>query len=142
MNDGDVIELGQTSMHYCAEQNGLSFQEGLASGMPGYAVAGAIGSIIAQPAGHAPPGMIEILNGYHSGKKIKLTQPLTTIGSPHIQIAVMARGQHGYSLTHIEGKIYPVINGKSSGMATQGLTDGDLIDLAGTQLRFTLGTRI
>jgi hypothetical protein len=138
MNDGDVIQLGQMTMHYRADETGLSFHQAGVLGIPGEGRA--VARLPVDQQEYDRPAMIEILNGHHSGKRIPLTQALTTIGSPRVQIAVLARGRDGYSVTHIDGKTYPVINGKSSGTTTQDLTNGDLIDLAGTKVRFLLGS--
>ena len=134
MNDGDVIQLGQhTTMQYSADEAAAGAQN--TSGLLGANPELAAG----EHGGFARPAMIEVVNGHHAGRKIPLTQPLTTIGSPRVQIAVLARERYGYSVTHVEGKVWPIVNGKSSGMATQPLSDGDLIDLAGIRIRFSLG---
>jgi hypothetical protein len=142
MQDGDVIELGQHTMQYRAAEDALPLQREAA------ADAQDLGDLrqltIPLPtegqAGSSHPAMIEILSGHYAGRKIPLTQPLTTIGSPNVQIAVLAKGREGYSVTHVEGKVHPLVNGKSSGMATQPLSDRDLIDLAGTKIRFLMGS--
>jgi hypothetical protein len=139
MNDGDLIELGQhITMQYRADVGVSPLEAGSASGG---GLDGGVG--VDSWADHTrdaymQPAVIEILDGHHAGQKIPLTQPLTTIGLPRIQTAVLARGGHGYSLTHLEGKVYPLINGKSGGTSTQGLSNGDLINLAGTTVRFSL----
>jgi hypothetical protein len=131
MNDGDVIELGQdTTMQYRADEGLLPLDSGSASGRE---VDGGVGGDAC-----VQPALIEILDGHHAGRKIPLTQPLTTIGAPRIQTAVLAKGRQGYSLTHLEGKVHPLINGKSVGTATKGLCNGDLINLAGATVRFSL----
>lgn len=144
LHDGDVIELGRHTMQYCSSEDVLSAGGEMALGTQG---AGDLSQITTtflanDETEFGRPAMIEILSGHYSGRKIPLTQPLTTIGSPSVQIAVLARGRDGYSVTHVDGKIHPLVNGKSSGMATQGLSNGDLIDLAGTKIRFSLGRLI
>jgi hypothetical protein len=145
LQDGDVIELGQHTMQYRANEDALPLRQP----EQGAELLGAELGQAAAPFGAENgnsifdrPAVIEVLNGHHSGKKIPLTQPLTTIGHPQVQIAVLAKGKDGYSLTHVEGKTHPLVNGKSSGMATLVLSDGDLIDLAGTRLRFLSGMRV
>jgi hypothetical protein len=136
LQDGDMIELGQHVLQYQAHDEPHPFQQD----PPGTAV---------DLSDMAPPFLdsdhrsvldsfaaIEILNGHYVGKRMVLTQALTTIGTPAIQIAVFARGHSAYSLSHVEGDVYPAVNGKSIGMATQTLSDGDLIVLAGVHIRF------
>jgi hypothetical protein len=142
LQDGDVIEMGRHTMQYRAYEDALPSRQ---AGAEAQSSDDALWSITpidlsqGDAQGFHRPAIIEILSGQYSGKKIPLTQPLTTIGHPHVQIAVLAKGGDGYSLTHVEGKTHPLVNGKSSGMATKALSDGDLIDLAGTKLRFSFG---
>jgi hypothetical protein len=137
MNDGDLIELGQhTTMEYRRDVGVLPLESAAASrGEFDDGLGGDDRNDHAREA-YMQPALIEILDGHHAGRKIPLTQPLTTIGLPRIQTAVLARGRHGYSLTYLEGEVYPLINGKSGGAATRALSDGDLIDVAGTTVRF------
>ncbi|HWT70960.1 MAG TPA: FHA domain-containing protein [Oxalicibacterium sp.] len=143
LQDGDVIELGRHTMQYRANEDAAPLRQPEKGEAPDIEPEQAAAAFRAENgiSMFGRPALIEVLNGHHSGKKIPLTQPLTTIGHPHVQIAVLAKGRDGYSLTHVEGKTHPLVNGKSSGMATQALSDGDLIDLAGTKLRFSLGVQ-
>jgi hypothetical protein len=142
LHDGDVIELGQHTMCYRAAEDPLALQRDTVLG--GQSLGDLTSSTRPFPTdeqnGYAEPALIEILSGPYSGRKVPLTQPLTTIGSPSVQIAVLARGRYGYSVTHVEGKAHPIVNGKSSGTATLALSSGDLIDLAGTKIRFSVGS--
>lgn len=79
---------------------------------------------------------IKILNGIGKGKEIALTKALTTIGRPGIQVAVIAAIEKGYSLTHVEGEVYPIVNGSSIGLHSQLLKRGDVLDLSGTKIMF------
>jgi hypothetical protein len=80
--------------------------------------------------------VIKILNGAGAGKEVALNKALTTIGRPGRHVAVFASGPQGYSLTHVEGDDYPVVNGASIGMLTRLLSNGDQIHLAGTDIVF------
>ncbi|ABR90786.1 Uncharacterized conserved protein [Janthinobacterium sp. Marseille] len=80
--------------------------------------------------------VIKILNGAGAGKEVALNKALTTIGRPGRQVAVFASGPQGFSLTHVEGDDYPVVNGASIGTLTRPLSNGDQIHLAGTDIVF------
>ncbi len=82
--------------------------------------------------------VIRILNGVSAGKEILLTKALTTIGRPGVQVAVITQRPQGYCITHVEGDAYPVVNGQAIGGGARSLLDGDVIDLSGTRMTFSL----
>lgn len=89
----------------------------------------------------APPpgtGAIQILNGANAGRELLLTKTLTTLGKPHVQVAVIARRPHGYFITHVEGAEFPVINGKAIDAQAHPLSDHDIIEIAGAKMEFFL----
>jgi pSer/pThr/pTyr-binding forkhead associated (FHA) protein len=94
----------------------------------------------AQPAAAAGQGTgtIQILSGPNAGKELPLTKPLTTLGKPGVQVAVIAKRPHGYFLTHVEGANFPVINGKTLDAQARALGDHDVIELAGVKMEFFL----
>jgi hypothetical protein len=83
-----------------------------------------------------PSASIEVRSGVNAGKKLSLTKPLTTLGSPGVLVIVIARQGSGYTLTHVEGGTLPIVNGVRVGKDPLPLADGDLIDLAGTTMSF------
>ncbi len=94
----------------------------------------------------APPrpaqslGAIQIISGASAGKELELTKPLTTLGKPGVQVAVLTRRPQGYFITHVEGANQPTVNGKSIGTAPHALKDHDLIELAGVKMEFFIKT--
>ena len=89
-----------------------------------------------QAASVQAPAVVQILNGPNAGKELELVKNLTTLGKPGVQVAVLARRPHGYFLTHVEGVIYPVVNGVSLGEHLRQLNDHDIIELAGVKMEF------
>lgn len=91
-----------------------------------------------QPAAVAAPrlGAIQVLTGNNSGRELELVKTLTTLGKPGVQVAVIARRPHGYFITHVEGKQFPIINGKTIDAQASPLTDHDIIDIAGVKMEF------
>lgn len=81
---------------------------------------------------------VQILSGPNAGKELELVKNLTTLGKPGVQVAVLARRPHGYFLTHVEGVIFPVVNGESLGEHLRQLNDHDIIELAGVKMEFYL----
>lgn len=90
-----------------------------------------------KPAGQ-PLGAIQLLSGGNAGKELELTKPLTTLGKPGVQVAVLTRRPQGYFITHVEGAQQPTVNGQAIGTAPHALKDHDLIELAGVKMEFFL----
>ena len=87
--------------------------------------------------GH-PLGAIQILSGGNAGKELELAKPLTTLGKPGVQVAVLTRRPQGYFITHVEGANPPAVNGQAIGTAPHALKDHDLVELAGVKMEFFL----
>jgi pSer/pThr/pTyr-binding forkhead associated (FHA) protein len=85
-----------------------------------------------------PLGAIQILSGGNAGKELELAKPLTTLGKPGIQVAVLTRRPQGYFITHVEGANPPVVNGQAIGTAPHALKDHDVVELAGVKMEFFL----
>ena len=83
-------------------------------------------------------GTIQILSGLNAGKELPLSKPLTTLGKPGVQIAVIAKRPQGYFITHVEGANFPVVNGKTLDSQAHQLGDHDIIELAGVKMEFFL----
>jgi pSer/pThr/pTyr-binding forkhead associated (FHA) protein len=93
----------------------------------------------APPAKPAQPlGAIQLLSGSNAGRELELTKPLTTLGKPGVQVAVLTRRPQGYFITHVEGGNRPTVNGNEIGPAPHALKDHDVIELAGVKMEFFL----
>jgi hypothetical protein len=53
-----------------------------------------------------------------------------------VQVASITKRPNGYVLAHVEGAMRPSINGVQLTGETAPLSNGDLIELAGTQMQF------
>ena len=91
-----------------------------------------------RPGGGQPLGAIQLLSGGNAGKELELTKPLTTLGKPGVQVAVLTRRPAGYFITHVEGANRPTVNGQQIGAAPHALKDHDVIELAGVKMEFFL----
>ncbi len=86
----------------------------------------------------APPAAtIKILTGANAGRELTLVKALTTVGRPGHQVAVITRRPTGYFVAHVEGEIFPLVNGHNLGSAAHPLNNGDVIELAGVQMEFS-----
>jgi hypothetical protein len=89
------------------------------------------------PHGHA---MVKILSGANAGRELALVKALTTIGRPGHQVAVITRRPTGYFIAHVEGDVFPLVNGSNLGSAAHPLKDKDVIELAGVKMEFSSPT--
>jgi hypothetical protein len=64
------------------------------------------------------------------------------LGKPGVQIAVISRRPQRYFLTHIEGDgksdNFPVVNGNPIGPQAYTMQTGDVIELAGIKMEFSI----
>ncbi len=162
LRDGDVIGIGKHELKYVNEhataddeefEKTMIIRPGSASAAVAAvkaansaqtpAPAPAIPSAAATPAGSGMPlGKLHVLNGPIAGKELELTKALITLGKPGVQVAVISRRPHGYFLTHIEGDgksaNFPIVNGTPIGPQAYAMRGGDIIELAGIKMEFTL----
>lgn len=156
LRNNDVIELGKYKLKYMADlQAGAAasdFEKNAAirSGqlrMPGEMQLEASETLTRSSVGvtsqpkpptPAPGAAIQLLNGPNAGKELELTKTLTTLGKPGLQVAVIARRPHGYFITHVEGRQFPLVNGKSLDAQAYPLGDHDVIEIAGIKMEFFL----
>jgi predicted component of type VI protein secretion system len=92
-------------------------------------------AVTALPGGQ---GTVQILSGPNAGKELPLLKPLTTLGKPGVQVAVIAKRPQGYFITHVEGANFPAVNGKVLDALAHPLNDHDIIELAGVKMEFFL----
>jgi hypothetical protein len=156
LRNNDIIELGKYKLKYMADlqagaaandfeknaairSGSLKLPSELALAPTEIGTRSSIG-MASQP--KAPvPGMaaaIQLLNGPNAGKELDLTKTLTTLGKPGLQVAVIAKRPHGYFITHVEGRQFPVVNGKALDAQAVPLGDHDVIEIAGIKMEFFL----
>ena len=94
---------------------------------------------VAQPGDQNSPARdsaIQVLSGAAAGRTLDLVKNLTTIGKPGVQVAVITRRPSGFFITHVEGAVFPTINGVALGGQAKQLADHDLIEIAGIKMEF------
>jgi hypothetical protein len=90
----------------------------------------------AAPKSAQPLGAIQLLSGGNAGKELELSKPLTTLGKPGVQVAVLTRRPQGYYITPVDGAQRPTVNGQAIGTAPHALKDHDLVEIAGIKMEF------
>jgi pSer/pThr/pTyr-binding forkhead associated (FHA) protein len=79
---------------------------------------------------------IKVLNGAAAGREVALTKVVTTVGKPGVQVASITKRPGGYVFAHVEGSARPTVNGNPVQADPVYLKNGDVIELAGTQMQF------
>jgi pSer/pThr/pTyr-binding forkhead associated (FHA) protein len=125
---GDLIEIGKYKIRFVAEGQELT------GGTP----AGETDSPAAagRPAAAEPTASIEVLSGPAAGRTVPVVKVVTTLGKPGVAVASITRRHQGHALALIEGTVAPTLNGEPVGNEPVLLKDGDVIELAGTRMRF------
>ena len=124
LQDGDLVEVGKYKIKFSSDlaQGELEKTQALTTGTVGVA---------------APPqAAIKVLSGAAAGRQVPLVKVVTTVGKPGISVAAITRRQRGFVVHHAEGAGNPALNGMPVGAEPVPLKNGDLIELAGTQIQF------
>ena len=79
---------------------------------------------------------IKVLSGAAAGREVALVKVVTTIGKPGVAVAAITRRPQGFVVAHVEGVNKPTLNGSPIGGEPVVLKNGDLLELAGTQMQF------
>jgi hypothetical protein len=98
------------------------------------------------PAGQAPTKLSDLpvtatafikgLSGAAAGREVPLSKMVTTVGKPGVAVAAITRRHGGFFVHHVEGAGNPSLNGAPFGFEPTALKNGDVIELAGTQMQF------
>jgi predicted component of type VI protein secretion system len=86
--------------------------------------------------GSQSPASIKVLNGAAAGREVQLSKVVTTVGKPGVQVASITKRPGGYVFAHVEGAARPSVNGATVAGDPVQLKNGDVIELAGTQMQF------
>jgi hypothetical protein len=146
LTHNDTVEIGKYKIKYLGEESAeyektMIMRPGAQAGVPYGAAASAahsnFGGLGTAGATAAPaPASIRVLNGAASGREVMLTKVVTTVGKPGVQVASITKRPGGYVFAHVEGAARPSVNGVPLTGDSVALRNGDVIELAGTQMQF------
>ena len=152
LTHNDTVEIGKYKIKYLVEEGHdyektMIMRPGTATGVPPrpYSHTASIPNLTASglpsmaASTAAVAASIKVLSGAAAGRSVTLTKVVTTVGKPGVQVASITRRPTGYVLAHVEGTQRPSINGVPLITETAPLANGDLIELAGTQMQFVHG---
>jgi pSer/pThr/pTyr-binding forkhead associated (FHA) protein len=147
LQNSDTVEVGKYKIKYINEAAGPSFEKTMVI---------KAGTVMPPPSakrdGGAAPGLaqgpgnpgemasinatIKVLSGAAAGREVPLVKVVTTIGKPGVAVAAITKRPHGFVVAHVEGGNKPTLNGSAIGAEPVTLKNGDLLELAGTQMQF------
>lgn len=143
LQNNDTVEIGKYKIKFINEAPGATFEKTLImkAGMvpplpkPAGAPAAAAPTLGAAPA-DAHNATIKVLSGAAAGREVPLVKVVTTIGKPGVAVAAITKRTSGFVVAHVEGSNKPMLNGSAIGPEPVALKNGDMLELAGTQMQF------
>lgn len=128
LNDGDVIAIGPFRIRYLQS-----------SGDP----VSSFGETQAMLAGDSQfpsqaHASFEVVSGSSAGLEVPVVKAVTTFGKPGVAVVSVAHRRTGFFVTHLAGASTPLLNERPLGPDAVLLSDQDMLDLAGTRMRFLL----
>jgi hypothetical protein len=146
LQNNDTVEIGKYKIKFINEAPGATFEKtmifkpGMVPPLNKPAAAGAPAAGAARPAAGAPEAAasasIKVLSGAAAGREVPLVKVVTTIGKPGVAVAAITKRAHGFVVAHVEGANKPTLNGTAIGPEPMPLKNGDMLELAGTQMQF------
>ncbi len=145
----DTVEVGKYKIKFMVDdgtdyEKTMIMKPGAMSGAAGAGYTstgrtsgfGGLASAAPAASGNVGPATIRVMNGAAAGREVVLTKVVTTVGKPGVQVASITKRPTGYVLAHVEGAARPTVNSTPLAGETVSLKNGDVIELAGTQMQF------
>jgi pSer/pThr/pTyr-binding forkhead associated (FHA) protein len=144
LQNSDLVEIGKYKIKYVNEAAGPDYEKTMvikpaSAALAALAAAG--GAPVAAPvtadaAGVSLQGAIKVMSGAAAGREVALVKVVTTIGKPGVAVAAITKRPQGFVVAHVEGAGKPMLNGVPIGAEPVSLKNGDMLELAGTQMQF------
>ena len=143
LQNNDTVEIGKYKIKYINEVASPGYEKTLiikaGSIPPAAAPARAEGGTVASSEVASVAAAIKVLSGAAAGREVPLVKVVTTIGKPGVAVAAITKRPYGFVVAHVEGANKPTLNGAAIGAEPVTLKNGDLLELAGTQMQFVQG---
>ena len=140
LQNNDTVEIGKYKIKYINEVANPGYEKTMiikaGSIPPAVAPARAEGGTVAASELASLAAAIKVLSGAAAGREVPLVKVVTTIGKPGVAVAAITKRPHGFVVAHVEGANKPTLNGAAIGAEPVTLKNGDLLELAGTQMQF------
>jgi pSer/pThr/pTyr-binding forkhead associated (FHA) protein len=147
LQNNDTVEIGKYKIKFINEVAGPTFDKTVIikagaipppakpAAAPVQAGAGGAAGAHAAELGNVNAS-IKVLSGAAAGRQVPLVKVVTTIGKPGVAVAAITKRPHGFVVAHVEGSGKPTLNGAPITAEPVTLKNGDMLELAGTQMQF------
>jgi hypothetical protein len=144
LQNNDTVEIGKYKIKFVSDAQGANYEKTMvvkAGALPQQAApATSPAPVAAAPALASdvagPSASIKVLSGAAAGREVALVKVVTTIGKPGVAVAAITKRPQGFVVAHVEGESRALLNGAAVSGEPQVLKNGDLLELAGTQMQF------
>ncbi|EJL82735.1 FHA domain-containing protein [Polaromonas sp. CF318] len=140
LQNSDTVEIGKYKIKYVNEAQPAGFEKTMIikAGSAGLVAppAGAPAAAPAADVGGNISAAIKVMSGAAAGREVALVKVVTTIGKPGVAVAAITKRPQGFVVAHVEGAGKPTLNGAPIGAEPVILKNGDMLELAGTQMQF------
>ncbi len=150
LRTGDVIVIGRARIEYIGDD--ISPDDDFEKTMILKPEALASAGINVPKTDPAPPaasntgmlGCLQVTEGPHKGKELKLGKVLNTIGQPGVQLVAITRRGTGYFIVHVgatgPGTKPAKVNDEPVSTQARQLKENDVLELLGVKMRFFLSS--
>jgi pSer/pThr/pTyr-binding forkhead associated (FHA) protein len=139
LQNSDTVEIGKYKIKYVNEAAPAGFEKTMVikAGSAGLVPPAPTGAPAAPAeAGANLTAAIKVMSGAAAGREVALVKVVTTIGKPGVAVAAITKRPQGFVVAHVEGAGKPTLNGAPIGAEPVVLKNGDVLELAGTQMQF------
>ena len=116
LSEGDRIQVGKHTLVFADQEEGTVLD-------PGFTRLPSV-------------GWLQIQSGSHLGRTIRLDKAFTRIGKPDGHLAVIARRDEGYFVSHLQGDRTPTVNDQDIADSSHKLADGDQVCVNELRVQF------
>ena len=125
LQDGDIIAIGHFRIQFLT-----------ASGDSGFGQTTTFDSLMMGST--QLQASLQVLNGSSTGLEVPVVKAVTTFGKPGVTVVAVSHRRTGFFVAHLDGDVAPTLNGHPLSPDPVLLSDGDVLELAGTRMRFQL----
>ncbi|MFA7669993.1 MAG: FHA domain-containing protein [Burkholderiaceae bacterium] len=135
--DEDMIEIGRYRIRYLSSQGAATADEAAGHAEPSAVTDGnASDDVHSRVRAHGHEARVRVLTGSAAGRELVLTKAVTTLGKRGYSVAQIARSEHGFELSHVEGAQAPTVNGISVAAGPIVLQNRDRIAMGNVRLEY------
>jgi pSer/pThr/pTyr-binding forkhead associated (FHA) protein len=143
----DVVAIGTHKLRYVHEASTRVSTESNAQALAGTPqTVAALTQTPTQTQTPMPAGkaVVKVLSGAAAGHEVPLVKVVTTIGKSGVAVVAIIRRTQGFVVAHLEGSGSQSVslNGQPIAAQPMEIKEGDLLELAGTKMRFSQGNEV